>query len=423
MTFLAALFIAGLALVNWTRTRSLLFPPVVFCAVWACILLALVLSGDTFYRLSAVTPGLCALGCLAFSAGGAILDPVGDLGHFRRWQSRSAREERWSLRTIDGLFAAFLALYPLYWHRIAAIGNGSVGLGLLQSVRAEMVEGDLGNSAGLGLFRYVISAIIVVTLIVTTETCRRPLSKWRLFFWILLAMAYNVPTGSRLGSLIILFGVLAIFAFVKNRVPLLPALSVGAAVLLVFAVVAIAMGKGGDLNATPLENAAGVARSLQVYALGGVVACDQLLQKPPPRPQEAPSLRFFYAVADVLGRKESETPSLLPVVYTPSETNVYSVFYSYFRDFGWAGFSAFFLLLGSACAGLYRIAAAGSPEAVTLLGLLCAYLVLTCSGDPFLAGASACIQSAALVLFVYRLVPLLSWCNVAFSPSRQLRKA
>jgi oligosaccharide repeat unit polymerase len=422
MTLLASILIAGLAVLNWSYAKSILFPPVVFCLVWASILMGLVLSGNTFYPLSAITPIVCVLGCVAFSAGAMAFHPLRGLGKFRRWQARTLREDKWTLRAIDVLFVIFAGLYPVYWMRLAEMGHGSVGLALLQQVRLEMIEGDLGNSAGLGPFRYVLAALIVITLIVTTETCRMHLSKWRLFLWILLAMAYNIPTGSRLSSLVVLFGVLAIFAFAKNSIPLLPAISIGMAVVIVFAVVAIAMGKGGSLTQSPLENASGVVRSLQVYVFGGIVACDQSLQKPPERPQEMPSFRFFDEVAVALGSHTSAPPLLLPYVNTPSETNAYSVFYSYFGDFGWAGMSAIFMGLGMGFAGLYRAAAMGRPEAVTLLGLGCAYLVLTCSGDPFLSGLSACIQSATLVWLIYDIVPLLRWCNVAFSPSQKLSK-
>lgn len=420
MTLLASIFIAALAFLNWRYSRSLLFPSVIFCLVWASILMGLVLSGDAFYRLSSLAPGVCALGCLAFSAGGMIANPLRGPCTFQRWRLRTVRENRWTLRAIDLLFVIFAGLYPLYWLRLAAMGHGSVGLALLQQVRAQMVEGDLGNSAGLGPFRYVLAALIVITLTVTTETCRLHLSKWRLFLWIVLTMAYNIPTGSRLSSLVVLFGVFAIFAFARNRIPLLPAFSIGIAVIIVFAVVAIVLGKGGDLNASPMENASGVARSLQVYALGGIVACDQVLQKPLQRPEEAPSLRFFYALADSLHLHSSAPPELLPYVSTPSETNVYSIFYAYFQDFGWAGMSALFMGLGMGLSSLYRVAVRGRPEAVALLGLSCAYLVLTCSGDAFLSGLSACVQSATLVVLIYNLVPLLRWCNVTFSPSPKL---
>jgi oligosaccharide repeat unit polymerase len=422
MTFLTSAFIAGLAFLNWRYAKSLVFPPVVFCLVWAGILMGLVLSGDTFYQLGFATMAICSLGCLSFSVGGIALNPACRPGTFKRWHPRSPLEDQWTLRTIDILFVAFICLYPIYWLRLAAIGHGSVGIELLRSVRTEMVEGDLGNAAGLGFFRYVMSALIVITLIVTTETCRLRLSKSRLFLWIILGMAYNVPTGSRLSSLIVLFGVLAIFAFVQSRIPILPAVSIGLAVAVIFSVAAVALGKGGNLNESPLENAESVARSLQVYVLGGIIACDQTLQKPPNLPREARSLRFFYAVADVLGRSESEASTLLPYVNTPSETNVYSVYYGYLRDFGWAGVSALFLCLGAALAGVYRAAARGRPEAVTLLGLTSAYLVLTCEGDPFIAGLSACIQSAALVIVLYNLVPLLRWCNVGFSSSPKMEE-
>lgn len=417
MTFLAAMFIAGLALLAWFRSRSLLFPPLVFCSVWAGVLIALALSGDAFYPLSDLTLFLCALSCLAFSAGAIAFSCLHGEGKSRQMGLRSAQKGEWTLRTVDALFVVFAGLYPFYWGRLAAIGEGSVGLYLLQAVRTEMIQEDMSRSAGLGIFNYVLSTSILITLIVTTETCRLHLPKGRLFLWIALTMAYNIPTGSRLGSLEVMFGIFAIIAFVKGRFPIVAALSIGISVLFIFAVVSVVLGKGGSLENSTLENVNGVTQSLQIYSLGGIVACDQLLQHSPEPPGKAPSLHFFYEVGAALGLNSPAPPLRRREVWTPWTTNVYSIYYDYLRDFGWVGVTIIFFTMGAAMASLHRLAAAGSPEAITLLGLGCSYLVLTCAGDPFIVGLSACIQSVALVLLIYNLLPLLRWCTLLRSPS------
>lgn len=417
MTFLVAIFIAVLALLCWFHSRSLLFPPFVFCSVWVGILIALALSGDAFYPLSDLTLFLCALSCLAFSAGAIAFRCLNGGGEPRRMQFRPVQKCGGILRTVDALFVVFSGLYPFYWMKLAAIGHGSVGLYLLQAVRTEMIQEDMGSSAGLGIFSYVLFISILITLIVTTETCRLHLSKWRLFLWITLTMAYNIPTGARLGSLEVMFGVFAIFVFVKGRFPFVAALSIGISVLFIFSVVSVLLGKGGSLENSPVENVKGVTQSLQIYTLGGIVACDQLLQHSLEPSGKAPSLHFFYEVGAALGLNSPAPQLRRPEVWTPGTTNVYSIYYDYLRDFGWVGMSIIFFALGAAMAGLHRLAVMGSPEAITLLGLGCSYLVLTCAGDPFLVGLSACIQSIVLVLLIYNFVPLLRWCTLLRSPS------
>ena len=417
MTLLVAVFIAVLAMLCWFHSRSLLFPPVVFCSVWAVVLIALALSGDAFYALSDLTLFLCTLSCLAFSAGGIGFSCLQREGKLRQIGFKSAQKGVWTLRTVDALFIVFAVLYPFYWTRLAAIGQGSVGLYLLQAVRTEMVQGDTGSSAGLGIFSYVLFTSILITLIVTTETCRLHLPKGRLFLWIALTMAYNIPTGARLGSLEVMFGVFAIFAFVKGRFPFVAALSIGTCVLFIFTVASVVLGKGGSLENSPLENVDGVTKSLQVYALGGIVACDQLLQHSPVRTDKAPSLHFFFEVGSALGLNSQAPPLRRREVSTPWTTNVYSIYYDYLQDFGWVGTSIIFFSLGAAMASLHWLAATGRPEAITLLGLGCSYLVLTCAGDPFIVGLSACIQSVVFVLLIYNLVPLLRWCTLLRSPS------
>ena len=375
--------------------------------------MGLVLSGDFFYRLSAVTPFICSLGCLAFSAGAFPFNSVHRAGRFRGWRSRPVLEDKLTLRTIDFVFVACVAFYPSYWHMLTVIGQKSPAFNMLHAVRIEMVQGDIGKSVGLGFYNYFIEFLRVMTLIVATETCRLRLSKWRLILWITLLLAFCVPTGSRLGSLVALAGVLAIFTFVKNRIPLLPTCLVIATFLGVFSLAAIVLEKGGSLDASPSENIGGVARSFQVYALGGIVACDQLLQSPPEYPEEAHSLHFFYAVAAALGL-HTKAPGIVDLeVLIPWRINVYSVYYYYLEDLGWIGMCAAFFVLGSVLAGLHRAAAMGRPEAITLLGLGCSYLVFPCAGDPFILGLSSCIQSTALVLIIYNVAPLLRLFKLA----------
>ena len=417
MTLLVAISIAVLALLCWFHSRSLLFPPLVFCSVWAGVLITLALSGNAFYPLSDLTLFLCALSCLAFSAGAIAFNCLHGGGTFRLMKLEPVQKGSGTLRTVDALFVVFAGLYPFYWMRLAAIGHGSVGLYLLQAVRAELVQEDLGSSAGLGIFNYVLSASILTTLIVTTETCRLHLPKWRLFLWIALTMAYNIPTGARLGSLVLMFGVFAIIVFIKGRIPFVATLSIAMSVLFIFALVSVVLGKGGSMDNSPLENVKGVTQSLEIYVAGGIVACDQLLQHSLEPSGKAPSLHFFYEVGNALGLNSPAPQLRRREIWTPGTTNVYSIYYDYLQDFGWVGMSIIFFALGATLANLHRRAVMGSPEAITLLGLGCSYLVLTCAADPFIVGLSACIQSVALVLLIYNLVPLLQWCTLLRSPS------
>jgi oligosaccharide repeat unit polymerase len=422
MTLFASIFLACLAFVNWRHSRSILFPPVVFCILWASILMGLVLSGDYFYRLTAVTLLACTLGCLAFSAGAIGFNSLHRIARFRGWRSRSVLADRSMLRTIDLVFVAFVCLYPFYWRMLTVIGEGSQAVNLFQTVRLQMVQQDVGGFGGFYPYRYVLECVVVMTLIVCTETCRQRLSNWRLALWIALMLAFYIPTGSRLGSLVTLLGVLAVFTFVQNRVPLLATLSVTMAVLAVFSVTAISLGKGGSLYASTSQNISGVAHSFQLYALGGIVACDQRLQSPPEQSDDIPSLHFFTSVAAALGLHSQTPPRIQPEISIPWRTNVYSIYYSYLVDFGWAGMFAVFFGLGAAFSVLYSAAVKGRPEAVTLLGLGCSYLVFTCSGDPFITSLSSCIQATLLVLMIYNVAPLLRLCKVAHSRPPTLRR-
>jgi len=171
----------------------------------------------------------------------------------------------------------------------------------------------------------------------------------------------------------------------------------------VFSFAAIALGKGGSRYADGWENVSSVAYSFRLYSLGGIVACDQLIRTDAAVSRgQIKSLRFFYAVGKALGF-DLEVPEAVELpVPTPGSTNVYSVYFYYFKDLGWAGMAAIFVALGALLSLLFSYALSGRPEAMVLSSLGCAFLVFTCSGDPFLNGLSSSIQAAAEVFLLYK---------------------
>jgi len=146
-----------------------------------------------------------------------------------------------------------------------------------------------------------------------------------------------------------------------------------------------------------------VAYSFRLYSLGGIVACDQLIRTDANVSHgQIKSLRFFYAVGKALGFDLNVPQAVELPVPTPGPTNVYSIYFYYFKDMGWVGMAAIFVGLGALLSLLFSYALSGRPEAMVLSSLGCAFLVFTCSGDPFLNGLSSSIQAAAEVFLLYK---------------------
>lgn len=403
MTLGCALLVSACAYANWWLFRSVLCPPVIFSGVWAAILFGLVLSGSDFYALGLTTLGLCLLSVLSFSVGCQLVPPL-RRKVYRDLEARNTPFERtYLLRILDISLGLFVAALPLWWSGLNAISQASGDPNFLRSVRSEMVLSDTGGGTfGFELVKYVLPILIVMTLIATVESYRGRERKWRIVAWTIVSLSYYLPTGSRLAAMVLLIGVLYAVSFSSGRLRLRTVLAVSLVFVSVFSLAAIQLGKGGSLDADIAENLSGVARSFRLYALGGIVACDQLIRTAAVTSGgQIRSLRFFYLVGKALGVDVDVSRTVDLEVPTPDITNVYSIYYKYFDDFGWLGVGTIFVGLGALLRLLFNHALSGRPEAMVLSSLGCAYLVATCVGDPFLLGLSSCIQATAEVFLVY----------------------
>ncbi len=401
MTLGFAFLLAGITLANWMHFQRVLCPAVIFSGVWAAILFGLVLSGSAFYSLSPATLALCTVSITCFSIGSRLVPSP------RR--TPNPAEKSYTLPVVDACLVALVSLFPLYWERLNTIGMSSGDPNFLRKIRADLVLNDVGEGGmGLGPFRYIIPLLVVFTLIATVECYRARKGKWRIAVWMLLSLAYFLPTGSRLGAMILLISVVCAISLSSGRLRLHTALLFVLLFTMVFSFAAVELEKGGSPYSTLEENVSGVTYSFRLYALGGIVACDQLLSSnTEPTSGQINSLRFFYAFSRTIGLPVTVPANVEISVQTPELTNVYSIYYYYFEDFGWLGLMAIFICLGSLLGFVFNRALRGFPEAIVLSSVACAYLVFTCSGDPFLNGLSPCIQTTAEVFAVYFVARLL----------------
>jgi oligosaccharide repeat unit polymerase len=409
MTFACALLLSACAAVNWRLFRSVLCPPVLFSGLWGAILFGLVLSGSDFYPLSLTTLGLCLLSVLSLSLGYRFVGPL-RRNACRTLEARNAPYERlYLLRILDIALGLCVAILPVYWSRLSTISQESLDPNFLRGVRAQMVSVDAGLAAsGSDFFTYVLPIMTIMTLIATVESYRGRERKWRIAAWTIVSLSYYIPTGSRLAAIVLLVSVVCAMALSSGRLRLRTVLAAGMVFVPIYSFAAITLGKGGSPFADTGENASGVARSFRLYALSGIVACDQAIQAGTSTGErQMRSLRFFYALGRGLGFDVDVPDTLDGPIATPDMTNVYTIYYYYFKDFGWLGVAAIFVALGALLRILFNHALSGRPEATVLSGLSCAFLVLTCAGDPFLRGLSLCIQVAGEVFLVYRLSRLI----------------
>jgi len=141
MTLLVGIMLATLALVNALHAKSYLYPPVIFSAVWAFLLVGLALSGQVFYHLSFLVLVIFFLGALAFSFGGwtALIITLNKTTDMTTASPRYGR--RFVEIALNWGLAAQLVIAPFYFHQLKTMSSLSGAESLMVGIRFMTVFG------------------------------------------------------------------------------------------------------------------------------------------------------------------------------------------------------------------------------------------------------------------------------------------
>jgi oligosaccharide repeat unit polymerase len=395
-----------LAGMNILIAGSSLYPPAVFAGVWAGLVLALALSGDAFYPVSLQTMLVYLSGALAFSAGG-FLSLLASRLRREEYPRVSARRRRFMVRIFDATLLVLLLAFPLYWRRLAALSAGSGMDDFWIGLRLQVMSGARGEG-GLGPFEYLTAWASFMALAALYESDGSRAGKARTFSLIILAFLYQLFSTARAGAVLLALGLMGVALLRGGRVRLRPLVAGAFVFLLIFALPAVVLRKGGSPTSDIAENIAGVFESLRLYGLGALVAFDRVTFDPGSVESGWRSLGFFASAANALGADVMPPPAHLEYTATPMPTNVYTIYFPYFSDYGWMGMLAIMGALGGVTAWIFRSAVRGKPQAVILYGLILGALALSGFTEPFLTGMSYWIQAAVAVSVLYRwpLLPL-----------------
>jgi oligosaccharide repeat unit polymerase len=403
MTLVASLLIGVLALISLRVGRSLLYPPALYSAWWTVLLLVVWLSGDTFYPLSLKTLSIYVLGAMAFTFGG-VLRLVSWRVNARQHVVSDAQECAASRFVVLGIIILILA-FPFYWQRLQDLSAASHYSDFLRGVRQQTSSG-LAGEPGFGVYEYLMGLASFLALVAVHHDDGSRRSRARTALVIAIALTYHFLTAARLGAMTMLFGIVAVSRMRSEKVNWRLWCASGLLLLLVFAIPAVLLQKGGDLSKSLGENAIGILRSVQLYTVGGLVCFNQVVDDLSVFPEWL-SFRFFFALARAVGFGVEVPPVILPFTATPSPANIYTIYGSYFADFGWIGIVTIMLTHGYLSTMLFQSAVRRRPEAVILFGVAVSRLLMSAATDGFLISLSYWLQAIIYILAVYHW-PLLS---------------
>lgn len=397
MLLLAIFILSLMSIVNYQiGNKKLLYPPVVFCSVWAVDLALIAVSGDFFYPVSTKTLSILVCGGLCFSVGASIALPLNVRGRHEFFDTTASN------RIADWLVLLMICSIPFVYRWISSIAEAFSGSNFFMSaymaVNAAYEEGD--------------QSIIVGNLITFAPTigliCFYERNKHgkRALLALILALVITAMTGGRAAMVTIVLGVIAL-DWIRNHklnlkliAPALMVLFIGVCAL------AILVHKGDATEEAPIsENVKPVFQGLVTYAAGGIPAFSQVVEHPNIIPH---NWQIYYPAARFLNHfgARFDVPSAHAEFVTigPQDlsTNIYTIYFAYI-DFGWPIVMLFLCVIGFLVGRVYMYALGGGKIAAILYSYLFASLILSPFADFFFMGINFIVKLLAIAWIVYAL--------------------
>jgi len=364
MAFLAALLAACLVGANYLLHRDVMYPGFLQAALWFTVFALLWLTEGMFAPVSDRTLIILVAGVALFSMG-AFVASYGHVPHLARNHLRDGTlPSIWAISLLAVLAAWGLILYARRAQELAAAGPfDQPFINLRYAV--SIVPDETG---GFGITQYFLGPAYVLAAIMILKRhglATPAVPRLVAGVTLMIALAFGILSSGRGPVLTLIIVVLAIPTVLRARTPARTATILVALSLVLFAVVGLALGKGGSLGSTLRENSATMRESFLTYVLAPIPSLSTFLDNRGPEVDVGVnSLRSVFAVLHALGFHATVAPVVQPYVDVPMLSNVYTVHQPYIKDFGILGGGVALFVLGFLHSLLYRRATIRNPHAI-----------------------------------------------------------
>lgn len=276
MAILIAITFLALTLFNYRTCQDARYPPFLASGTWLAILVFYGLSPIPVYTIGVVTSLVFVVALLSFSGGGqlalALISP-------RVLSSdKIPAASSWRPRLKVLLLLASIVLLPFLFTKAnlladqSGLENWFIGLRVELTSSDSLSYGFLGNATALSYFTTFIFAI---------EHGDELKERLQYYLSVLVSFAYALLSTGRTPFLLVLVTLMGIAAM-RNRLRVKKLLVSTLVFVCAFAVFAVILGKGGDLDASVSENVSSVEESFVQYAIGAIPAFDQVVKRDAP---------------------------------------------------------------------------------------------------------------------------------------------
>jgi oligosaccharide repeat unit polymerase len=383
---------AGLVAINLQVGKTVLYPPALFTAAWAGSIGFLSVT-DTFAPVPVDSLAVFLCGALALSIGGALA-----YGYEPPRVIEPPDYVRRVRRILDLVLFVVVAGLPYVW--VQATGGESIDADFLAQQRDVSVEAAASIERKFTIAGNLIVLASFLAIALHVENDGSWGRRWRAYLALVLAIALIALTGSKGGVRLIV--VLMMISFLRSGIKLTTAALVGVLFCALFAAGVMFVNLNYvDFDITP-EMVALLVGTIQNYWLGSLVAFQVVLNEPSMESHHHIG-RFFLETANGLGAR-----FYVPSIHAPFttvapylESNTYTIYFSYFKDLGWAGMLALMAALGAFTTFVYRFAKAGHQIALAFYGVFALGLLLSLQAEHFMLDLNAHIKMFLFLGFVH----------------------
>lgn len=397
--------IASLALMFGLNVtyRGPLYPASLFTGTWLAAVLGITATGDVFYAVSPATLTVYVAGAFAFSVGAFVSESTARGAAARVALPRNGARSR---AVLDIALAILVVGLPFYL-RAAAGTRDWLDPMFLALQRAEAVEAMESSDRSFSLLANLVylSMFVAFAMVYEYDGTRR--RGWRVVVAVALALIYGAAKGTKGNAVLLLVTLAFVDALRKGRI--------NYRVMAITAVVSVVMFGVGFVVVNNMYLGLGMSwdaivlagRGILVYWLGGPVAFDRVVANPNAIEAVQNLDRFFLETANGLGA-HFNIPSVnaeYSLIGPSLDTNVYTIYYSYFPQFGMLGVVVGMLLTGAVLAWFFRRARARGPVAVIVAGSMATGLLLSFHSERFILALNMYMKMALFLAFTYSVWP------------------
>jgi oligosaccharide repeat unit polymerase len=390
---------------------SVASPAFVFGAVWSAgILLHAVFSSTFLPDLLPVSTPILALyiaGIFCFGFGAFLSELVAKKhSNYALARKDIANVNFISLKLRLILVGVIAVILPFYVQKAISIVLASEIDNFLMGLRWELTYGD----ADYGWYKYIITLSIIVYAYCLIASITQPSITNRIitilaFF---ITVTYVVLFTGRTLFLMILLIYLFVNYFVNPRFSFKKLLWIIPISLVLFVGFGLFFNKGGSLDETLSENLKSSTELLAVYLVGALSAFQyEVSSLFAIEFNGMNSLRFFYVIAEKFGYNlppDFKKSLVQEFVAIPYETNVFTYYSPYVRDFGFFYPLACLVFFGYTHTALFlRSHKTLSPRLIIYCSLLMYPVVMSIFSDQYFSLLSTWLQTVFIVELIAKL--------------------